>query len=122
MEAIVATAISVVAILGLAHTFGIGRGFIDRFTVARAALGAVRGRMEALSVLDRDSDSLAAYSFFTEPFNSGGRETGIVEWRVAPQPDSLPPTGAELRVVTVVAKWGSGVERDSIRLTRLFAH
>jgi hypothetical protein len=120
MEAIVATIISVIAILGLAHSFGVGRGFIERYAVGRAALSAAQGRMEALSVLPPSSDSLATNGFFVQPFNFRGAEAGTVEWRIEPYDDPVVPGTPNLDKVTVVARWGPASDRDSLRLSRLF--
>ena len=48
MEVIVATLIATIAITGLAYTFGLGRSFIDRYELSRAALAAAQGKVEAL--------------------------------------------------------------------------
>ena len=40
IEVLVALVIAVIAILGLAHTFGAGRGLINRYDTAREALAA----------------------------------------------------------------------------------
>lgn len=120
MEAIVATVISIIAILGLAHSFGVGRGFIERYAVGRAALSAAQGRMEALSVLPPTADSLATNRFFLQPFNYRGAEAGTIEWRIEPYDDPVVSGPYNLKKVTVVARWGPGVEQDSLRLSRLF--
>jgi hypothetical protein len=120
MEAIVATVISIIAILGLAHSFGLGRGFIERFSVGRAALAAARGRMEALTVLLPTSDSLAMNAAFIAPFNFGAVESGTIHWRIAPYNDPITAGPNDLKEVTVVVAWGAGAERDSLKLTRLF--
>lgn len=120
MEAVVATAISVIAIVGLAHTFGMGRHFIDRFAIGRVALGEIRGQMDFLTTQPANSDSLALNRFFARPFNYQGNEIGTLEWRIAPYDDPGVPGTMDLKQVVIVAKWGSGVERDSIRITRLF--
>ena len=120
MEAIVATVISVIAILGLAHSFGVGRGFIERYAVGRAALSAAQGRMEALSVLPPSSDSLRTNGFFVQPFNYRGVQAGTVEWRIEPYDDPAVSGPYNLDKVTVVARWGPPGEQDSLRLSRLF--
>lgn len=120
MEAIVALAISMIAILALAHTFGVGRGFIERFAIGRTALGVARARMEYLSVLPASSESLAVGNVFSQPFNYRGLQTGTVEWRIVAYNDPQVTPTNDLREVTVVASWGPVQQRDSLRLTRLF--
>lgn len=119
MEAIVAMIISVIAIVGLAHSFGMGRGFIERFAIGRTALGAVRGKMEFLS-LSANSDSIALGSFFVQPFNYRNAEVGTIEWRVEPYDDPQVSGTVNLNRVVVVARWGRSSESDSLRLSRLF--
>jgi hypothetical protein len=122
MEAVVATVISVIAILGLAHTFGMGRGFIDRFAVGRAAIGVVQGRMEALSVLPVGSPELTIGAHPGIPFTYKGEAVGTEWWRVEWFDDpATPTTTSDLRKVTVVVTWGRGADRDSLQLTRLFS-
>src|SRR5689334_2363201 len=38
-EVVAGTLIATIAVLGLAYSFGVGRGMIDRYQVARAGLG-----------------------------------------------------------------------------------
>ena len=48
MEAIVGTVIAVIAIFGLANSFGTGRALVNRYEVARIAAGVAQGRLERL--------------------------------------------------------------------------
>lgn len=123
MEALVAATISVIAVIGLAHSFGMGRAFINRYEVARAALGAVGARMEELSVLPAAAPELTvgAHPATPEPFTYQGVEVGTIGWRVEWFDDPLTPSiTADLKRVTVVVRWGGGADRDSVRLIRLF--
>jgi hypothetical protein len=117
MEAIVATVISVIAIIGLAHTFGMGRGFIERFGIARTALSLVRGRMESFTA---SPDSIALGASYTQPFNYLGAEVGTIEWRVVPYDDLQIPGTRDLKNVVIVARWGPAGQRDSLEISRLF--
>jgi hypothetical protein len=117
MEAIVATVISIIAILGLAHTFGMGRGFIERFGIARTALSLVRAKMESFTV---SRDSIALGSFYVQPFNYRGNEVGTIEWRVDPYDDVQISGPYNLRNVVITARWGPPTQRDSLVISRLF--
>jgi len=46
VEMMAAMVISVIAIMGIAHTFSLGTGFIDRYATARAALARANGQLE----------------------------------------------------------------------------
>src|SRR5262249_7513644 len=71
IQGIVAVVIAAIAVIGLAHSFGIGRGLIDRFESARDGLGVAQQEMEILSMIRLDSDSLdaGAASRVHGPFN-----------------------------------------------------
>lgn len=120
MESIVATIIAVIAIAGLAHTFGLGRGFIERFEIARTALGLARGQMESLVAYGPSSDSLAIGASFQRPFSYQGRAMGQVEWRIDPFDDPSTSVSTDLRNVTLKVWWGTGLLRDSVQIHRLF--
>jgi len=124
IEAIVATVIATIAVVGLAHTFGLGRSFINRFEVARAALGVAQQRLEILHTEPRTSDSFSMDSLglHIRPFNHGGREIGTEEWIVSwyndPDPTTAPAN--DLKQVTVRVCWSHGTIADTVALTRLF--
>jgi len=123
MEAIVAASIAVIAVIGLAHTFGLGRAFVNRFEVGRAAFGAAETRMAMLSVLPVTHSDLAigVHPALPETFTYQGAAVGTTEWRVEWFDDpATPSTTEDLKRITTVVRWGSGVDRDSVRLTRLF--
>jgi hypothetical protein len=122
MEAIVATVIATIAVIGLAYSFSQGRSLIDRFEVARAALGVAQGRMERLSFLPLDSDSLVegAYPATPNDFVFEGRTLGTEGWRVEAFDD--PATGGpnDMKRVTVTVSFATGSVGDSVVLRRLF--
>src|SRR5262249_5885492 len=76
VEALVAAIIAVLAVVGLAHTFGLGRAFINRFEVARAALGAAQERLELLQITPRTSADFSPDSLHVRPFSHSGRDVG----------------------------------------------
>lgn len=127
MEAIVATVIAVIAALGLAYSFGIGRSNINRFEVARSADALAQSRMEALGVLAEGhptSDSLhvGAHPSTPNTFAYHGRVIGQEYWRVEPAPLTVPaPIRANMVRVTTTVSWTLGGFADSVGYTRLVA-
>lgn len=123
MEAIVATAIAVIAILGLAHSFSLGRGFIARYEVGRAALGEAQGRMEGFTVL-RPAD-LVPGTADSVAFSYRGAPVGFSFWRIVWVDDSADGLGGadldgdtnDLKRVTVTVRWTDG---QRVELARLF--
>ena len=118
MEVLVALAISVIAVVGLAYSFGMGRAFINRFEVARAALGAAQDQMETLAVLS-PSDALLAVGPHSRPFLLGSDVVGTVAWNVTLVGASGYP-GTDLKQVSVMVSWTQGTMADTIHLSRLF--
>lgn len=124
IEAVVGTMIAILAIVGLAHTFGLGRGMVDRYEIARAALGTAQRRMEVLTT--RPPATLIAGADSTRNFVYEGRVVGVEHWTTAwmdARIDSFSPQDAnpnDLKRVTVRVSWGSGVDADTIRLERVF--
>src|SRR5688572_23608911 len=109
VEALVAVSIATIAVLGLAHTFGLGRGFINRFEVARAALGVAQQRLELLHGVPSNSEMFATDSLHFRPFMQGGGERGVEEWRVTWFDDpASPATTHDLKQVSVVVRWNMG--------------
>jgi Tfp pilus assembly protein PilV len=120
MEAIVATVIATVAVVGLAYTFGQGRALINRFEMARAALGVAQQRLELLHVEPRTSDAFSTDSLHVRPFVHAGRQAGFEEWAVSWYDDPSTPTANDLKKVTVIVRWTQGSLSDSVSLSRLF--
>ena len=59
MEALTGATVSVIAVLGLAYSFGVGRGLVNRYEVARAALGEAQSELEALQLVPRGDPTMA---------------------------------------------------------------
>lgn len=123
MEAIIATVVAVLAVIGLAHTFGLGHGFIDGFSASRAALGEAQRRMEWLAAWPDSAD------LFTDGYHPGapipvsipGVLDASVRWRVDAYDD--PITGAvtdDMRLVTVLVAYRTMDTQDTAKVTRLF--
>ena len=109
------------AVMGLAHTFGLGRAFINRFEVARAALGVAQQRLEILHTEPRDSEDFSSDSLHVRPFERAGRVLGTEEWAVTWYDDpATPGVSHDLKLVTVTVHWNFGTQADSISLSRKF--
>ena len=115
----VATVIATVAVLGLAYTFSLGRGFINRFEIARAALNAAESRLDQLHD-NLDSPDFSTDSTHVRPFNHAGREVGLEEWNVTWFDDPATFDSQDLKRVQVVVSWRLGGIPDTVRLSRLF--
>ncbi len=122
IEALTASVIAIIAIVGLAYTFGIGRGMVNRYEIARAALGQVQSRVELLSVLPASSESLnVGYASPLLPFDYEGSHRGDLWWHIAAyNPPGIPGT-TNLRRATVCVRWQTGSLSDSVMLDRLFS-
>ncbi len=127
MEAVVATVIAVVAALGLAYSFGIGRSNVNRFEVARSADALAQSRMEMIGVLadvrpTSDSLHLGLHPSPTNDFRYHGQPIGHESWRVEPSPNTLPAAiRPNLVRVTATVAWTLGGLTDSVTYTRLVA-
>lgn len=124
IEALTATVIAVIAVLGLAYTFSVGRGQVNRYEVARAALGEAEGRMEQLLfVADARpaSDSLVpGYRSPVAAFTYAGATLGTAWWHVDAYDDPVLPQSSDLRRLVVCVRWNTSVP-DSIQLSQLLA-
>lgn len=122
IEALIATVIAVIAVLGLAYTFSVGRGQVNRFEVARAALGVAESRMETLLLLHDTtpgSDSLVApYTSPNLPFTYRGVTLGTLWWHVDPYDDPDLPDNPDLKRLVVCVRWNT-VTPDSIQFSQL---
>jgi type II secretory pathway pseudopilin PulG len=123
-EVLVALIITVLAVMGLAHSFGIGRGMIDRYATARSAMGAAQSRMELLrrkSLIDLATPDLdpAVTHPVTALMLDGripGQETWTVEWLHDPQGVG----SQDYKRVHVTVSWTQGAMPDSVELKSIF--
>jgi type II secretory pathway pseudopilin PulG len=124
IEALTATVIAVLAVLGLAYTFGVGSGLINRFEVARVALGQAESRMERLLLLEDTeptSDSLVVgYNSPATPFACAGVTVGTMGWRIESYDDPDIPGSTDLRRVVVCVRWNTSGP-DSVQFSHLIA-
>ena len=121
MEALTGATISVIAVLGLAYSFGVGRGLVNRYEVARAALGEAQSQLEALQLAPRSDPTLAfGYVSPPTPFIYEGASLGTSSWRVLPYDEPSLPGPRNLKRVVVTVRWTSSALSDSVSLERLW--
>ncbi|NOT32624.1 MAG: prepilin-type N-terminal cleavage/methylation domain-containing protein [Candidatus Eisenbacteria bacterium] len=131
-EVLVALLISVITVVGLAHTFGIGRGLIDRYATSRDALGAAERRIETLQ-MQAMQDSAANFTDLT-PGSHGpialtlnGRTAGVELWLIESIDDTADGISAadvdhntdDYRLATVRIGWTQAAVTDTLRLTTI---
>lgn len=117
MEAIIGAVIAIIAVVGLAYTFSVGRGSIDRYSVARMAEAKAVARMEWLVSIPPDTSIFNMVSPL--PFVVGGRTIGTERWSVGPPPVGTPRPGS-LKLATVTVAWNWAELSDSVSYSRLF--
>jgi len=124
MEALTGATISVIAVLGLAYSFGMGRALMNRYEVARAALGEAQAQLEALQLVyadDRNDPTLAfGYESPATPFRYEGATLGSANWRVDAYDEPSLPGTANLKRVVMIVRWRQNAQADSVSLERLW--
>ncbi len=124
MEVIVATIIATIAVVGLAYTFGMGRGFIDRFAVGRAALAAAQGQLDRIAAA-APGDTLTTLGTHASAFMVGGVVRGTTTWSVSWIDDPADGVGAadpnpnDIKQASVSVQYREGSMTDSVQLSRL---
>ena len=121
-EVMAGTIIATLAVIGLAYTFGIGRGLIDRYQVARVALAEVQGIVDSLAT-HVPSPAIGTSS---RPFNVSGEQAGNIQWTVSwvdDPADNIPtdPDPNDLKRLTVVAQWSLAMPSDHLTMTRIIS-
>jgi hypothetical protein len=119
MEAMAATVIAVVAVLGLAYAFSIGRAFINSFEYRRVADAQAQGCMEWLGTLRVNDPNLTLGTHGPRPFVVNGRTLGTLQWRTSAATDTPVNVTTLLRQLTVTVRWRDGAFTDSVGYTRL---
>jgi len=124
MEALTGATISVIAVLGLAYSFGVGRGLVNRYEVARAALGEAQSQLEALQVVvaNNPNDPTMAVGYVSPPtpFIYEGAALGATSWQVLPYDEPNLPGTFNLKRVVVTVRWSQNAKPDSVSLERLW--
>jgi type II secretory pathway pseudopilin PulG len=120
MEALTAATIAVIAVMGLAYSFGVGRGLVDRYETARAALGEAQSQLEALTLVAKTDPTLAlGYVSPLTPFRYDGVTLGNENWRVVGYDDPMLSGTVDLKRVIVTVRWHQNAQTDSLSLERL---
>ena len=121
MEALTSATISVIAVLGLAHTFAMGRSLVDRYEVARFALSEAESQLEALTMRPAGDPTLTVgYTSPATPFIYQGATLGSQDWRVVAYDEPHLPGSVNLKRVVVTVRWQQGSHPDSLSLDRLW--
>ena len=117
------TVVATLAVLGLAYSFGIGRGLIDRYQVARQALGRAELIIDSLSTVPRPSIVAG-----NEPFWIEGLKAGDTHWTLTNIDDPVDrlatssppdPNPVDMRRIVVRVGWSLGGTSDTLAMTRL---
>lgn len=122
-EVVASTLIATLAVIGLAYSFGIGRGLIDRYQVARLALSRAQLLVDSLGTR-RPGELLNGSQPFWLP---GNAPPGIETWVITPVDDPIDGTQAmgtddqpvDLQHIHVVVSWRLGGAVDSMGLDRI---
>ena len=120
IEAVAASVIAAIAVIGLAYSFGLGRANINRFELARAAFATAQARLDILHSDPKIGFEFSMDSLHVRPFNHAGRDVGSETWMVTWYDDPLTRTENDLRKVTVKVGWQLGATTDTVSMTRLF--
>jgi Tfp pilus assembly protein PilV len=121
MEALTGATISVIAVLGLAHSFGVGRALVNRYEVARAALSEAQAQLEALTLVPSGDATLAiGYTSPPTPFRYEGVTLGSSYWSVTAYDEPSLGGTSNLKHVVMVVRWRQNDRTDSLSLERLW--
>lgn len=121
MEALTAATVAVIAVMGLAYSFGVGRALVNRYEVARAALAEAQNQLESLTQVPAGDPALAVgYSSPPTPFRYEGAEIGSENWTVGAYDEPNLPGTVNLKRVRVIVRWRQSARTDSLVLERLW--
>jgi hypothetical protein len=121
MEALTAATVAVIAVMGLAYSFGVGRALVDRYEIARAALAEAENQLEALTQLPASDPTLAVgYMAPPTPFRYEGVELGTQNWLVTAYDEPNLAGTMNMRRVRVIVRWQQNASADSLMLERLW--
>jgi hypothetical protein len=125
IEVMAATLVATLAVVGLAYSFGIGRGLIDRYAVARRAMGRAELVIDSLSTI---SPTLVHSG--SEPFWAEGIQAGSTSWAVTPVDDpadgirspadpNADPNPVDMKRIVVTVAWNLGGSSDELAMTAM---
>lgn len=120
VELMAAMLITVLAIMGLAHTFTLGTGFIDRYATARAALARASGQLEHVRGQVRGGSSISDVDSSSAVVLSPG-QNGVLTTHVEGVDDPADGTGgaADYYRVTASVRWSQAGMTDSVQVHTL---
>jgi len=119
-EVIAGTVIATLAVVGLAYSFGVGRGLIDRYEIARRAMGRARLLVDSLSTV-----TPLSLADGNQPFWVDGIQAGTSSWTMtnvddpADQSGAADPNPVDEKRILVRVGWGLGGSDDTLSLSRL---
>lgn len=121
MEALTAATVAVIAVMGLAYSFGVGRALVNRYEIARAALAEAQNQLESLTQVPVGDPALAVgYSSPPTPFRYEGHELGSENWTVSAYDEPNLPGTVNMKRVRVIVRWRQSARTDSLVLERLW--
>jgi len=119
------TVVATLAVLGLAYSFGVGRGLIDRYQVARQALGRAELVIDSLTTLPRSAIVAGSQPFWVEGPSTAA---GTTSWTLTNVDDPIDgtatsspadPNPVDLRRIVVRVGWSLGGLSDTLSISRL---
>lgn len=119
-EVIAGTLVATLAVVGLAYSFGIGRGLIDRYLVARRAVSCAEMALDSLVTVAPIDLTTAS-----EPFWSDGANLGTINWSIGWVDDPVDgssgsdPNPHDMKRITVRVSWTLGGMSDAVQLSRI---
>jgi prepilin-type N-terminal cleavage/methylation domain-containing protein len=117
VEMMAAMVISVIAIMGIAHTFTLGTGFIDRYATARAALARANGQLEHVRAQVKDGAQLANADTSSTILLSPGLDASLRTLIEGVDDDADGTGGAtDYYRVTASVSWSQAGMTDSLHL------
>lgn len=121
-EVLAGTIVATLAVVGLAYSFGVGRGLIDRYAVARQALGRAQLVVDSLVTVPRTSLTDANQPFW---IRNSDAPAGTTAWTIVWVDDPADGLGGtdpdrnDLRRITVTVSWSLGGASDQLSLSRM---
>lgn len=112
IEAIAGTVIAVLAVVGLAYSFSTARAMVERYRIARLALGEAESRIERLSLRRAGNTDLDLGTHGPFPVPVAGQALCEESWKVEAYDDPANGTSAgavDMKKVTVTVTWGQPV-------------